>query len=174
MINIEVTSAEHTTHTLVSADVQTTAAHLAFMLCGQLYAADLRDIIEVRQPPVLTRVAHAPPYILGVASLRGEIVPVVNLRIRFALPIQDSEQSIQDDLILVTEIEGKRTAVMVDAISDVIEIDLAQISKIPKSTMAVDIRYLKGMVQIDEKILLIIDMTKLLTFEELHASLLKP
>jgi purine-binding chemotaxis protein CheW len=174
MINIEVTSAELSTQTLLSDAAQPRAAHLAFMLCGQLYAADLRDIIEVRQLPALTRVAHAPAYILGVASMRGEIVPVVDLRIRFALPTNEGDTAATSSLILVTEIEGKRTAVMVDAISDVIDIDPAQISKIPKSTMAVDIRYLKGMVQIEEKVMLIIDVTKLLTFEELHDSLQKP
>ncbi len=174
MINIEIKNASTTrneSETNNSFEKNfVVAKHLNFRLCGQIYAVALTKIREVSKLPQITRVAHAPPYIMGVCSLRGEIVPVVDLQKRFGLPMQalviPSEQ-----LILVTEMDTRKVAVVVDAVLDVIEIEIAErdIQPIPKSTLAIDLKYLLGMTQIENDLILIIDAPKLLDPSELHS-----
>jgi purine-binding chemotaxis protein CheW len=173
MINIQVsndTSDFGQQTKLVSED---STSHLTFSLANQIYAVSLTSIREVRKMPPLTRVAHAPSYILGVGSIRGEIVPVVDLKKRFAIqPVAQEAKTpnvIKDQLILITEIEGRRAAVTVDSISEVVTFSKLQISAIPKTAMAIDLKYLHGMVQFEEKVLLLVDLEKILEPDELHS-----
>jgi purine-binding chemotaxis protein CheW len=170
MINIQVNSDANVLNGKVIAAAEETQSHLTFSLASQTYAVNLKSIREVRKMPPLSRVAHAPSYILGVGSIRGEIVPVVDLKKRFDLGISADYQTGGDDqqLILVTEIEGKRAAVTVDSISEVEQFSSTQISAIPKTAMAIDLKYLRGMVQHGEKVLLLIDLEKILEPDELH------
>ena len=128
-------------------------------------------IREVRALPSITRVAHAPEYVLGVTSLRGEIVPVVDLRKRFSLQnkVQQQSNSLQEgSLILVTEIDSRRIGVTVDSVNDVIELRNDQIQPIPKTTLAIDIQYLLGMAQSGSEVVLLIDVAKILNPSQLH------
>ncbi len=176
MINIQV----NTDTSLLSHQAKTIAedaqSHLTFSLANQTYAVNLISIREVRKMPRLTRVAHAPGYILGVGSIRGEIVPVVDLRRRFAIQEPANDLTSQSDkaadrLILITEIDGKRAAVTVDSISEVIAFSKEKINAIPRTAMAIDLKYLHGMVQYEDKVLLLIDLEKILEPDELHSSL---
>jgi purine-binding chemotaxis protein CheW len=177
MIDIQVHS--HDTAQIGKAKVMVDDAqsHLTFFLANQLYAVNLTSIREVRKMPRLTRVAHAPDYILGVGSVRGEIVPTVDLKKRFGLSIGTVTSQApmatprpEDQLILITEIDGRRAAVTVDSISEVITISKNQISPIPKTAMAIDIKYLHGLVQHEGKVLLLVDLQKIMDPDELHAT----
>jgi purine-binding chemotaxis protein CheW len=173
MINIQVNTDANVLNGKAIAAAEETQSHLTFSLANQTYAVNLKSIREVRKMPPLSRVAHAPSYILGVGSIRGEIVPVVDLKKRFDLGISADYQTAKtsghnEQLILVTEIEGKRAAVTVDSISDVEQFSSTQISTIPKTAMAIDLKYLRGMVQHGEKVLLLIDLEKILEPDELH------
>ena len=146
-------------------------SYLTFEVGGHCYAVNLKLIREVRALPSFTAVSHAPDYILGVTSLRGEIVPIVDLRKRFSL--SDSLQAQQSNaknstLILVTDIDSRRIAVTVDAVNDVIELGEDQLQAIPKTTMAIDLEYLLGMAQHGSTVVLLIDVAKILTPSQLH------
>jgi purine-binding chemotaxis protein CheW len=167
MINIEVNDAAALQTSAAKGQSDDAQSHLMFWLDQQLYAVNLTSIREVRKVPPLTRVAHSPSYLLGVGSIRGEIVPVIDLKTRFCLP-STSESSIEK-LIIITEVNGRRAAVTVDSISEVFSVSKSQISAIPKTAMAIDIKYLKGMVQHDGHILLLVDLEKILEPEELHS-----
>jgi purine-binding chemotaxis protein CheW len=176
MINIQVNTSANPFNTPASTSTEDNESHLTFTLAKQTYAVSLTSIREVRKMPPLTRVAHAPSYILGVGSVRGEIVPVVDLRKRFSIEINAEElatssNSLRDRLILITEIDGKRAAVTVDSISEVAMFSKSQISEIPKTAMAIDLKYLHGMVQHEGTVLLLIDLEKILEPDELHSSL---
>jgi purine-binding chemotaxis protein CheW len=176
MINIQVNTSANSLNDQAKFSGEETHSHLTFTLAKQTYAVSLTGIREVRKMPPLTRVAHAPSYILGVGSIRGEIVPVVDLKKRFAIEVSSDEliassNHTQDRLILITEIDGKRAAVTVDSISEVVMFSKTQINEIPKTTMAIDLKYLHGMVQHEGKVLLLIDLEKILEPDELHSSL---
>jgi purine-binding chemotaxis protein CheW len=150
-------------------EAQTSRSFLCFFLCGQQYAIDLIDIREVKpmpEPEQLTRVAHAPKYVKGVANLRGNIVPIIDLKQRFGL-FSESEQS----LLIVTEIEGKRVAIAVDEVKEVTQVFAKQIQSIPRTAMALDIRYLSGMINTVEGMVLILNIGFLLKPEELHETI---
>jgi purine-binding chemotaxis protein CheW len=175
MINIQINTGANSFDLQAKANAEDTESHLTFTLAKQTYAVSLTSIREVRKMPPLTRVAHAPNYILGVGSIRGEIVPVVDLRKRFSIDISAEELAMssnlmQDKLILITEIDGKRAAVTVDSISEVVIFSKSQISEIPKTTMAIDLKYLHGIVQHEGNVLLLIDLEKILEPDELHSS----
>jgi purine-binding chemotaxis protein CheW len=139
---------------------------LMFSVSGHSYAVRLLDIREVRKAAEMTRVAHAPKYVRGVTSIRGEIIPVINLKERFGLP-RNQADDIQS-LILVSEMEGRRIAIEVDAVSEVIAVDPAAVQAIPKTTMVIDIKYLLGMVQHLDTVVLLLDLAKILKPSELH------
>jgi purine-binding chemotaxis protein CheW len=174
MINIQVHTDETGFDSKAIAATEDFQSHLTFSLANQTYAVNLKSIREVRKLPPLSRVAHAPSYILGVGSIRGEIVPVVDLKKRFNLCISNDDQppetsgDHQEQLILVTEIDGKRAAVTVDSISEVEQFSTTQVRAIPKTAMAIDLKYLRGMVQHGGKVLLLIDLEKILEPDELH------
>jgi purine-binding chemotaxis protein CheW len=145
---------------------QTSRSFLSFFLCGQQYAIDLIDIREVKPmpgPEQLTRVAHAPSYVKGVANLRGNIVPIIDLKQRFGL-FNESDQS----LLIVTEIDGKRVAIAVDEVKEVSQVYPSQIQAIPRTAMALDVKYLSGMINTVEGMVLILNIGFLLKPEELH------
>jgi purine-binding chemotaxis protein CheW len=176
MINIQVNTGANPLNDHAESSAEEAHSHLTFALARQTYAVSLTSIREVRKMPPLTRVAHAPSYILGVGSIRGEIVPVVDLKKRFAIEVSTDEliassTNTRDRLILITEIDGKRAAVTVDSISEVVMFSKTQICEIPKTTMAIDLKYLNGMVQHEDKVLLLIDLEKILEPDELHSSL---
>jgi purine-binding chemotaxis protein CheW len=148
MINIEVNDAAARQTSAAKAQSNDAQSHLMFWLDQQLYAVNLTSIREVRKVPPLTRV-------------------VIDLKTRFCLP-STSESSIEK-LIIITEVNGRRAAVTVDSISEVFSVSKSQISAIPKTAMAIDIKYLKGMVQHDGHILLLVDLEKILEPEELHS-----
>lgn len=150
---------------------------LCFFLAGQQYAIDLLNIREVRPLPTLTRVVHSPAYILGVANLRGEIVPVVDLKKRFGFAkasdqIQSNSSAAKSTLLIVTEIDAKRVAITVDEIRDVCQVYPSDIKSIPRTTLAMDIKYLSGMLQTDSGMVLILDVAYVLSHEELHSEAL--
>jgi purine-binding chemotaxis protein CheW len=140
---------------------------LTFKVAGHTYAVSLLQIREVRTAVHMTRVAHAPSYVLGVTSVRGEIVPVIDLKERFKLPRDQVESSQQ--LVLISELESRKVGIQVDSVLDVVSIQQAAIQAVPRTTMAIDIRYLIGMTQFGEQVVLLIDLQKVLQPEELHA-----
>ena len=149
-------------HALLESD---RLAYLSFRVGEHGYAVDLLQIREVRSLPQLTRVAHAPSYVLGVISLRGEIVPVIDLKKRFSLA---QSQSSATPLVVVSEVEGRKVAMLVDSVNEVVSVSAQEIQSIPRTTMAIDMKYLLGMVQHESQVLLLLDLRKILTPSELH------
>jgi purine-binding chemotaxis protein CheW len=172
-------SIEDSNNTTLQASLRTSSeelkSYLCFFLAGQQYAIDLLHIREVRPIPTLTRVVHSPEYILGVANLRGEIVPVVDLKNRFNLRNQaDTVASVDTSvvastLLIVTEIDAKRIAIAVDEIREVFQIYRSEIKAIPRTTLALDLKYLAGMVQAKDGMVLLLDVAHVLSHEELHS-----
>jgi purine-binding chemotaxis protein CheW len=140
---------------------------LSFQIADHLYAVNLLQIREVRKAAALTRVAHAPSYVLGVGSIRGEIVPVIDLKERFGIKhnLPDEVQR----LVLITELAGRKVGIQVDAVHSVVSISMAAVQAIPKTTMAIDLKYLVGMIEHEAQMLLLLDLEKILRPEELHA-----
>ena len=133
------------------ADTDTTAPaceYLTFALGAEEYGVDILKVQEIRGYDAVTRLPEAPDYIKGVVNLRGLIVPVVDMRVKFV---------------------GQRVVGMVvDAVSDVLQLDAAQVSAVPDlAGSAIDRKFLTGIGLVDERMLVLIDIEQLMTSAEM-------
>jgi purine-binding chemotaxis protein CheW len=170
MIDIRIdNSAEHsagTTATQVPAQTSARLALLSFTIGNQCYACDLRQVSEIRQLTTLARVAQMPDFIAGMVSVRGEIVPIVDLRIRFGLP--PSTTLTNDQLCIITSIDKRVVGFKVDTVQDVIECDASQLQAAPDTVFAIAQKYLLGLLEQPEGISLLLDVQQLLDPAQLH------
>jgi purine-binding chemotaxis protein CheW len=133
--------------------------YLTVNLANEEYGVDILAVREIRGWTPVTRIPQAPSYVLGVLNLRGAIVPVLDLRLRFGLVRE--EYSATTVTVIVT-VAGRNFGVVVDAVSDVVDVDAAGIRPVPDMGTAVDTEYLKGLTSVGERMVLLLDVDKLL------------
>ncbi|MFN3298296.1 chemotaxis protein CheW [Caldimonas sp.] len=133
--------------------------YLTFRLGGEEYGIDILRVQEIRSYEAPTRIANAPPHIKGVVNLRGVIVPIVDLRIRFA-----TAQCEYNDftVVVVLHVAGRVVGAVVDAVSDVLEIAPDSIRSAPEMNSVVDAGCIVGLANIAERMLILLDIEKLM------------
>ncbi len=137
--------------------------YLSFILAGEEYGADILSVQEIKGWDTVTRVPCSPKYLLGVINLRGAIVPVVDLRARFGL-----ERSAFDSttVIVVVRVPGERgertVGIVVDAVCDVYDVEASRIQSPPEVLGSVDKVFIKGLVQIKDKLVILLDIERLI------------
>jgi purine-binding chemotaxis protein CheW len=130
--------------------------YLAFTLGSEEYGIDILKVQEIRGYEAVTRIANAPDFIKGVINLRGIIIPVVDMRIKFKLgtPVYDN-------------IGGRIMGMVVDSVSDVTTLMPDQVKPSPEMGSAFNSDYLIGLGTIDERMLILIDIDKLMSSDEM-------
>jgi purine-binding chemotaxis protein CheW len=133
---------------------------LAFKLGREEYGIDILKVQEIRGYEAVTRVASAPEFVKGVINLRGTIVPIVDMRIKFKLgePTYD-----QFTVVIILNIQGKVVGIVVDSVSDVITLAQEQVKSAPDMGAGLNGNYLIGLGTIDERMLILIDIDKLMS-----------
>lgn len=137
---------------------------LTFALGAEEYAIDILKVQEIRGYDAVTRIANTPPFIKGVINLRGIIVSIVDLRIRFEL--SEARYDIFT-VVIILKIAGRVVGIVVDGVSDVISLGAEQINPPPELAGGLDTRYVVGLGTLDERMLILVDIEKLLTSDEL-------
>lgn len=142
--------------------------YLSFFLSGEEYAAGILKVKEIIEYDTLTRVPMTPSWVRGVLNLRGGVVPVVDMAVKFGLP-ETAITKLTCVVIVEIELEGETTimGVMVDAVSRVIDLTADQIEPAPAFGTRVHTDYLLGMGTPGEKFILILDIDRILAIEEL-------
>ncbi|MET4676423.1 chemotaxis protein CheW [Luteibacter sp. ME-Dv--P-043b] len=135
------------------------AQYLTVNLGNEEYAVDILAVREIRGWTAVTRIPQAPPYVLGVLNLRGAIVPVLDLRLRFSL---DREDYTATTVTVIVMVNGRQFGVVVDAVSDVVEVAPGSIRPVPDMGTSVDTEYLKGLTSVGERMVLLLDVDRLL------------
>jgi purine-binding chemotaxis protein CheW len=137
---------------------------LAFRLGQEEYGIKILKVQEIRGYDAVTRIANAPDFIKGVINLRGIIVPVVDMRIKFNLgePTYD-----QFTVVIILNVAGRVLGMVVDSVSDVISLSGEQIKAAPEMGSAVDVDYLIGMGALDERMLILVDIDRLMSSAEM-------
>jgi purine-binding chemotaxis protein CheW len=137
---------------------------LAFTLGKEEYGIDILKVQEIRGYEAVTRIANAPEFIKGVVNLRGIIVPIVDMRIKFNLgePTYD-----QFTVVIILNIAGRVMGMVVDSVSDVITLTAEQIKPAPEMGTAFNTDYLIGLGTLDERMLILIDIDKLMSSSEM-------
>lgn len=137
---------------------------LAFTLGREEYCIDILKVQEIRGYETVTPIPNTPAFMKGVVNLRGLIVPIIDLRIKLAL---DSVAYDQFTVVIILSIRGRIVGVVVDSVSDVVALAAEEIKEAPQLGAVIKTDYIDGLVTIDERMLIIIDIEKLATMEEL-------
>lgn len=143
---------------------ETTVEVLAFRLGQEEYGVDILKVQEIREHDAVTRIANAPDYIKGVVNLRGNIVPIIDLRLRFNL---DTREQAGAGVVIVLNIAGRIIGMVVDGVSDVVSLSADEILPAPLMGTALDTEFLLGIGTIDERMLILLDIERLLSSDEL-------
>lgn len=140
---------------------------LSFILGDEQYAVDILCVQEIRSWEPVSRIPNVPSYEKGVVNLRGAIVPVIDLRDKFNLGHADYTP-LTVVVILQTEISGKNRimGVVVDAVSNVIDIDKTTIQNPPEFGTKVSTDYINGLAAVDEQMVMLLDVDKLLKLDD--------
>lgn len=137
---------------------------LAFTLGKEEYGIDILKVQEIRGYEAVTRIAKAPEFLKGVINLRGIIVPVVDMRIKFKLGIPTYDQF---TVVIILNIGGRIMGMVVDSVSDVITLAQEQIKPAPDMGTAFESDYLIGLGTVDERMLILVDIDKLMSSAEM-------
>lgn len=150
-----------------SAQSETTGQeYLVFTLAAQEYGIDILKVQEIRgyDAQTVTRIANVPPFVKGVTNLRGVIVPIVDMRIKFNLEnIEYNHQTV----VVILNLKSRVVGVVVDGVSDVLMLQKSQISAAPQFGTAFATEYLTGIGTVGERMLILVDIEKLMTSEEM-------
>ncbi len=138
--------------------------YLSFFLDGQEYGTDILRVREIKGWDSVTRVPHCPKHVLGVINLRGAIVPVVDLRILFNLERVPYDATTVIVVVHVPAERGERTVgVVVDAVADVYNVMTDGIKPAPEALGSVEKVFVKGLADQDGKLLILLDIERLVT-----------
>ena len=141
--------------------------YLTFIMAGEEYGVDILAVQEIRGWEDSTFIPNAPAYIKGVINLRGTIVPIMDLRTRFGIEdVQYSPLTVVTILKFESD-QGERVmGIVVDAVSDVYTISDDETRRTPELTEDKNSAFIKGLVNVDDKMIILLDVESLLSFEQ--------
>jgi purine-binding chemotaxis protein CheW len=138
--------------------------YLSFALGEAQYCIDILKVQEIRTYEAPTRIANTPAFIKGVMNLRGNIVPIIDLRVKFGLAEQRYDTQ---TVVIVLNIAKRTVGVVVDGVSDVIAVPASDIKPAPELGGALDMQYLQGLATVGGQMLILIDIERLMSSREM-------
>lgn len=136
---------------------------VSFHLGSEEYGVDISQVQEIIRMVEITHVPRAPHFMEGVINLRGQLIPIIDLRTRFAMPRAEQTKSTR---IVVTEIGSKRVGIVVDSVSEVLNIPMEHIEEAPDMIAGVGTEYIQGVGKVGERLVILLDLTMVITGEE--------
>lgn len=137
---------------------------LAFTLGSEEYGLDILNVQEIRGYDAVTKIANAPEFIKGVVNLRGIIVPIIDMRIKLNLGTPTYDQF---TVVIILNIANRIVGMVADSVSDVITLNAEQIKPPPEMNVALNTDYLIGLGIIDERMLILVDIDRLMSSSEM-------
>ena len=138
---------------------------LTFTLGAEEYGMDILKVQEIRGYDAVTAIANTPPFIKGVINLRGIIVPIVDLRIKFNLSNVSYNQL---TVVIILNLGTRVVGVVVDSVSDVLTLSPDQIKAAPTLSTSLDTRYITGLGTVDQRMLILVDIEKLMSSRDME------
>jgi len=144
--------------------------YLTFMLAGEEYGVDILRVQEIKGWGKVTPIPGTPEYVRGVMNLRGTIVPILDLRKRFSMDQIDYGPTTVV-IVLRVECEGRDRimGIVVDAVSDVYAVPAEELRPSPDFGSSVHVEFVRGLATVDEKMVIILNIDKLLNADDLEA-----
>jgi purine-binding chemotaxis protein CheW len=137
---------------------------LSFTLGQEEYGIDIQKVQELRGYDAVTRIANVPEHIKGVVNLRGIIVPIIDMRIKFNLGTPTYDQF---TVVIILSLASRVMGMVVDSVSDVITLAPEQIKPAPAMGSVLDTDYLIGLGTLEERMLILVDIDKLMSSAEM-------
>lgn len=137
---------------------------LVFTLGDEEYGIDILKVQEIRGYDQVTRIANTPSFIKGVTNLRGVIVPIIDLRIKFDQPDVDYNDN---TVVIVLNLVQRVVGIVVDGVSDVLSLTHDQIRPAPEFAVTMSTEYMTGLGALGERMLILVDIEKLLNSDEM-------
>ena len=137
---------------------------LTFTLGAEEYAIDILKVQEIRGYDAVTTIANAPSFIKGVINLRGTIVPIVDLRVKFS---QSDVDYNENTVVIVLNLGQRVVGIVVDGVSDVLSLTTDQIRPAPEFAVTLSTEYLTGLGALGERMLILVNIEKLLNSDEM-------
>jgi purine-binding chemotaxis protein CheW len=134
-----------------------------FRLGEDIYAIDIMRIKEIIRPQKLAVLPKAPVFMEGVLNLRGAVIPVVDLRKRFDMPVREIDR---DRRLLIVALAGRTLGIVVDEVTEVITVPVANIKPPPQVSHGVGAEYLVGVCLVQDDLVMLLDPDRLLSWSE--------
>lgn len=136
---------------------------VTFNLGKEEFAVPILQIQEINRLVDITRVPKSPEFVEGVINLRGKVIPIIDLRKRFGLPQAELGKYAR---IVVVNMEGRMVGLIVDSVSEVLRLSEDAIEPAPPVVAGIDSEYIRGLGKLDGRLLILLDLSKILTKEE--------
>jgi purine-binding chemotaxis protein CheW len=136
---------------------------VVFELANESYGLDIADVESIIKLQSITVVPNAPSFVEGVTNLRGIVLPVIDLRRRFGLP---QAEPTKDTRIVVVDAGGSNVGMIVDAVTEVLRVSDATIEPPSPLVMSVSSSFITGIAKMDDKLVILVDLAKVLSVEE--------
>jgi purine-binding chemotaxis protein CheW len=138
--------------------------HLAtFFLSGEEYGVDVRLVQEIIRVSEITQVPRAPGFIKGVINLRGRVIPVIDLKRKLGLG--EVAESARQARIVVVKVRERLVGLLVDGASQVLKVPVASVDAAPEEVVEVDANYLRGVAKLQDRLIILMDLPKVLALE---------
>ena len=136
---------------------------VGFQLGNEEYGIDILKVQEINRVTDITKIPQSPDFVEGVINLRGNIIPIIDLRKRFCMPEREHDRQTR---IVVGEIDDRTVGFIVDAVSEVIRLPLNTVEPPPPIVSGEKAGYIKGVGKLEDRLLMLLDIDKILTGSE--------
>jgi purine-binding chemotaxis protein CheW len=136
---------------------------VVFELASELFGVDIGAVESIIKMQAITRVPQSPEFVEGVINLRGKVLPVIDLRLRFGLPAVEVTKS---NRIMVVSMDGSQVGMIVDGVSEVLSISDSDVEPPPAMATTVNSTFIIGIAKIDTRLVILLDLKKILSLEE--------
>lgn len=144
--------------------------YLTFDLAEEEYGLEILRVREIIGMMDITPVPRTPDYVLGVINLRGKVIPVIDLRLKFSLPYKDPDDR---TCVIVVEVMSEGTTVqmgiVVDRVNEVVDVKGAEVEPTPNFGVSLDTTFILGMAKVGSKVKILLDIDRVLTSSEVAA-----
>lgn len=140
--------------------------YLTFHLGEEDYGIEIRYVTEIVGIQKITEVPDMPEFVMGVINLRGQVIPVIDVRLRFNMPLRNYDER---TCVIVVNIDDSVVGLIVDTVQEVREIRPENVSPVPKLGRSEKARYILGMGKVGDEVIILLDVGKLLREEEIAA-----
>jgi purine-binding chemotaxis protein CheW len=147
-----------------SSVVETARQFITFTLGAEEYGVDIMMVREIKGWTDTTALPKAPPYVRGVINLRGIIVPILDLRVRFGMGVTEPTPM---HVVIIVNTDTRTSGLLVDAVSDIVSVEPSSVRPVPEMGLPIGDQYLEGLVALDNRMVTLVSLDRLMAMDGL-------